>query len=363
MEEGFNMNLSDNRLLFEQTVQNIRPIGKDLIAKAFQRLDNLTKPRRSLGFLEDIAARLVAILGGEKPRITGRKVCVFVGDHDVVREGVSAYPREVTLLMVKNFIAGNAAINVLARRAGAEVEVIDIGMADDPGALPGLLRLNVRRGAGNIAQGPAMTVEEAVQAIVVGINRAHAAIDKNVSILATGEMGIGNTTPAAALHAAYLGLPAAELVGPGTGLDAAGVQKKNKVVSQALDVNKRRCSNALEILAALGGLEIAGICGLCLGAAARSRPVAVDGFISGAGALAAMRICPAVKDYLFFAHVSAEPGHRRFFEKEKLRPLVDLGMRLGEGTGAIIAMQIIEDALAIYNDMATFAEAGITPGA
>lgn len=353
----------NSQLTLEQTIRNIKPVDTNLIARAYERLDNLTKPRRSLGLLEEIAARLVAIIGIKKPRLTGKKICVFVGDHDVVKEGVSAYPQEVTMLMVKNFIAGHAAINVLAKRSGAEIEVIDIGMANDPGALPGLVRQNVRRGAGNISKGPAMSVAEAVQAIAVGINRANAAIDHKITLLATGEMGIGNTTPAAALHAAYLCLPADELVGPGTGLDSPGVRRKIEVVSRALNVNKSLCRSPLETLAALGGLEIAGICGLCLGAAARSRPVAVDGFISGTGALAAMRICPAVKDYLFFAHVSAEPGHRKFFESEKLRPIVNLDLRLGEGTGAAIAMQIMEDALAIYNEMATFAEAGIAPGA
>lgn len=357
------MNDSSNQHLFDETIRNIKPVDAKLIAKAYERLDNLTKPRRSLGLLEEIAARLVAISGQEKPRITGRRVCIFVGDHEVVKEGVSAYPQEVTLAMVKNFIAGKAAINVLAKRSGAEVEVIDIGMANDPGALPGLVRQNVRRGAGNISKGPAMSVAEAVRAIAVGINRADDAVARKINLLATGEMGIGNTTPAAALYAAYLCLPADGLVGPGTGLDSPGVRRKIEVVSRALNMNKSLCSGALETLAALGGLEIAGICGLCLGAAARSLPVAVDGFISGAGALAAMRICPAVKDYLFFAHVSAEPGHRIFFESEKLRPIVDLDMRLGEGTGAAIAMQIMEDALAIYNEMATFAEAGIAPGA
>lgn len=355
--------MQNNQSLFEETIRNIKPLRGDLIARAYERLDNLTKPKRSLGFLEEIAARLAVIIGGEKPAMGKRRVCIFVGDHGVVRESVSAYPQEVTLAMVHNFIAGKAAINVLGRRAGAEVEVIDVGMACDPGQLPGLVRQNVRRGAGNIARGPAMAVHEALQAITVGINRAEIAFEQDVAVLATGEMGIGNTTPATALFAAYLNLPADKLVGPGTGLDEAGVRKKAEIVAAALAVNRERCGSALETLAALGGLEIAGICGLCLGAAARSRPVAVDGFISGAGALAAIRICPAVRDYLFFAHLSAESGHRLFFEKEKLRPLISLDMRLGEGTGAAIAMQIMEDALAVYNEMATFAEAGIAPGA
>lgn len=352
-----------NTRYYEETIRAIRPVPPEAIARAYQRLDALTKPRRSLGFLEEMAARVAAILQQERPRVAGKRVFVFVGDHQVVAEGVSAYPSEVTALMVKNFLAGGAAINVLARQAGAGVEVIDIGMRDDLGKLPGLLARNVKRAAANIARGPAMSMAEAAQAVTVGMELAAAAADEGVTLMATGDMGIGNTTPASALLSAYLGLSAKELVGPGTGLDRDGVCRKVKVVEQALEVNRSRCTGALETLAALGGLEIAGICGLCLGGAARARPVVVDGFISSAGALAAMRICPAVKDYLFFAHMSAEPGHRRFFERERLRPIIDLGMRLGEGTGAAIAMQIIEDAIAIYNEMATFADVGITPGA
>lgn len=352
-----------HRELYDRTLRMIRPVSPDWIAKAYQRLDSLTKPRRSLGYMEELASRLVAILQQTHPKIAGRRVFVFAGDHKVTAEGVSAYPSAVTTLMVKNFIGGGAAINVLARRAGAEVEVIDIGMAEDPGKLKGLLRLNVKRGADNIARGPAMTTEDAVRAVIVGIERANQAIDHHVTLLATGEMGIGNTTPATALLSVLLGLPVSDLIGPGTGLDAAGTAHKRKVVEQAIAINRANCTDPLATLAALGGLEIAGICGLCLGAAARARPVVVDGFISSAGALVALRLCPAVKDYLFFAHMSAEPGHRKFFEKECLRPIVSLDMRLGEGTGAAIAMQIMEDALAIYNEMATFAQAGIAPGA
>ncbi|MBI2437697.1 MAG: nicotinate-nucleotide--dimethylbenzimidazole phosphoribosyltransferase [Lentisphaerae bacterium] len=352
-----------DRELYDRTLHMIQPVAPAWIAKAYQRLDSLTKPRRSLGYLEELAARLVAVFQQAQPKIEGKRIFVFVGDHKVVAEGVSAYPAEVTGLMVKNFVGGGAAINVLARRAGAQVEVIDIGVAEDPGELKGLLRLNVKRGADNIARGPAMTVDEAVRAIAVGIERANQAADNHVTLMATGDMGIGNTTPAAALLAVLLDLPAADLVGPGTGLDTKGVERKRQVVKKAVAVNQARCTDPLSALAAVGGLEIAGICGLCLGAAARARPVAVDGFISTAGALAAMRLCPAVKDYLFFAHMSAEPGHRKFFEKERLRPIVDLDMRLGEGTGAAIALQIMENALAIYNEMATFEQAGITPGA
>ncbi len=347
--------------LYRQTIAAVKPVESSALAAAYGRLDMLTKPRRSLGYLEDVAARLAAILGGSKPSISNRRVFVFVGDHKVVAEGVSAYPAAVTGLMVKNFLAGGAAINVLARRAGADLEIIDIGMAEDLGARTGLLRLNVKRGADNIARGPAMSVAEALRAVSVGIERAQLAAGQGVALMATGEMGIGNTTPAAALLAALLALPARELVGPGTGLDAAGRQRKLLAVERALEVNRALCAGPLETLAALGGLEIAGLCGLCLGAAACARPVVVDGFISSAGALVAMRLCPAAKDYLFFSHQSAEPGHRRFFEREALRPLLDLNLRLGEGTGAALAMQLLDGALAVYNEMATFAEVGIKP--
>lgn len=344
-------------------VNAITPVSPALLEQAWKRLDDLTKPRRSLGYLEELAARYVAMSGQARPRLGARRVCVFAGDHHVTAEGVSAYPSEVTGLMVKNFVGGGAAINVLARQAGADVQVVDIGVAHDLGDLPGLTRCNVKRGAANIAKGPAMTVAEAEQAIAVGLACAESAAAAGVTVLGTGEMGIGNTTPASALYAVYLGLPVKELTGPGTGLDAAGVVRKIEVIEAAVALNRPRCTDALHTLAALGGLEIAGICGLCLGGAARRIPVIVDGFISSAGALAAMRLCPAVKDYLFFAHQSAEPGHQIFFQREGLRPILSLGMRLGEGTGAAIAMQILADAVAVYNEMATFADIGITPGA
>jgi nicotinate-nucleotide--dimethylbenzimidazole phosphoribosyltransferase len=347
----------------QATLEKIRPVPVARMEKAYERLDNLTKPRRSLGYLEELAARYVAISGRERPTMGGKRICVLAGDHKVTAEGVSAYPSVVTQLMVKNFLGGGAGINVLARRAGASVEVVDMGVDGDLGDLPGLLAHKVKHGADNIAKGPAMTLDECRQAVEVGITLAEKAVGQGVTLLGTGEMGIGNTTPAAALFAAFLNLPAQDVTGPGTGLDAAGVATKAAVIERALQINRAYCVGPLATLAALGGLEIAGLCGLCLGAAARQTAVVVDGFISSAAALAAMRMCPAAKDYMFFAHMSAEPGHRKFFEREGLRPIVDLGLRLGEGTGAAIAMQIIEDAVAVYNEMATFAEVGIAPGA
>lgn len=352
-----------NEQKLNELINGIRPVDKAGIDKAFERLDSLTKPRRSLGYLEHLAARYVAITKQSKPRITKKRVMVFAGDHGVTAEGVSAYPSEVTVLMVRNFAGGGAAINVLARRIGADVEIIDIGMAGDAGDLPGVLKKNVRRGTANFAKGPAMTRDEALKAIAVGIERAENAAKDGVSIIATGEMGIGNTTPSAALFSKWLDIPVKDITGPGTGLDEKGVAHKISVIEKAIKINTDKCTDVLGTLTALGGLEIAGICGLCIGASSKGIPVAVDGFISTAGALAAMRLCPAVKDYLFFAHMSAEPGHKKFFEREGLRPIIDLGMRLGEGTGAAIAIQMIENALAVYNEMATFADIGITPGA
>lgn len=350
-------------MALSDAIAGVVPVKETDLVKARARLDSLTKPLGSLGLLEEMAARYAGFAGTDKPSIGKKKIFVFAGDHGVVEEGVSAYPAEVTQLMLVNFLMGGAAINVLARRAGADVEVIDIGVAKEPESKEGLIAVNVKRGTDNMVKGPAMSLEEATRAIEVGIERATLASAAGVKVAATGEMGIGNTTPAAAIMAAILKLPVEDVVGPGTGLDTDGVKRKTDVIKKALEVNAAALTGPLEILAAVGGMEIAGICGLCLGAAASKMAVLVDGYISTAGALVAMKLCPAVKDYLFFSHMSSEPGHRKFFESEGLRPILDLGLRLGEGTGAAIAMQLLEDAVAIYNEMATFEDMGITPGA
>lgn len=342
---------------------SVVPPDSARLAAAQERLDHLTKPRGSLGHLEELAARYVAIRGEERPvPTTGRRICLFAGDHGVVAEGVSAYPAAVTGLMVRNILAGGAAINALARAAGGEVEVTDVGMAEDLGALPGLRRRNVRRGAGNIARGPAMTLAECEAAVRAGMEAAERAARDGVRLLGTGEMGIGNTTPASALLAFFLRADPAALTGAGTGLNAAGRARKTEVIRRALAANAA-ADTPFKALAALGGLEIAAICGLCLGGARHRLAVVVDGFISCAGALAAMRLRPAVRDYLFFSHLSAEPGAACLFAAEGLRPVFSLDMRLGEGTGAALALPVIAAAVAVYNEMATFAEAGIAPGA
>jgi nicotinate-nucleotide--dimethylbenzimidazole phosphoribosyltransferase len=349
--------------MLKKTIDEIRPLSKAWYDKAWARLDNLSKPRRSLGMLEEIAASVTAIREEERPRIDKKAVFVFAGDHGVVVEGVSAYPQEVTGAMVRSFLSGGAGINVLARRAGADVSVIDIGMKEDIKDIEGLMRKNVKRGTDNIAEGPAMTVEDAEQAVNVGIETAFTAYNNGKNMIATGEMGIGNTTPSSAIYSVLLPCNVEDITGRGTGLEDEGIRRKIKVIERAIEINGEILKTPLSILAALGGLEIAGICGLCLGGAARRMIVVVDGFISSAGALVAMRMCPAVKEYLFFAHRSHEKGHRMFFEKEGLRPILDLDLRLGEGTGAAIAMQIIEDSIAVYNEMATFEDINVKPGA
>ena len=349
--------------MLKQALSQIKPVSEAWLTKARKRLDNLTKPRGSLGRLEEMAARIVAIREEERPATAKKEVFVFVGDHGVVSEGVSAYPQEVTALMVKNFLAGGAGINVLARCAAANVSVIDIGMKEDLQGAGELIRKNVKRATENIAQGPAMTREEAERAVGVGIEIANNASDSGAIMIATGEMGIGNTTPASALLSALLPVEVVDVTGRGTGLDEEGLRHKQKVIEQAIEMNRATFDDPISILAAIGGFEIAGICGLCLGGAARRLIVVVDGFISSAGALVAMRLNPTVRDYLFFSHKSSEKGHGIFFEREGLSPILDLDLRLGEGTGAALAMQVLESATKLYNEMATFEEVGIKAGA
>ena len=349
--------------MWNKIIKEIKPVSELWISKAWKRLDNLSKPKRSLGYLEEMASRVVAIYEKEKPEINKKAVYVFVGDHGIVEEGVSAYPQEVTALMVRNFLAGGAGINVLSRRAGADVFVVDIGMKEEIADAPELINRNVKRSTDNMAKGPAMTREEAEKAIDAGIEIALNASENGVNMIATGEMGIGNTAPSSALYSVMLPAKLADVTDKGTGLEDEGIKLKVKIIEKALEINRSIMDDPVSILAAVGGLEIAGICGLCLGAASRRMVVVVDGFISSAGALVAMKICPAVKDYLFFSHKSSEKGHRIFCEKEGIRPILDLDLRLGEGTGAACAMQIIENAVSIYNEMATFDDVGIDAGA
>ncbi len=329
-------------------------------AAAWERLDSLTKPPRSLGTLEAIAARIATLQRCERPDVAPMAIVLMAGDHGVTAQGVSPYPSEVTGQMVANFSAGGAAINQLARHAGARLVLVDVGVAGDVSHIEDVVHAKVRSGTADLSTGPAMTREEAAQAVLVGVRVTEGLAADGVRLVGTGEMGIGNSTAAAALTAAYCGSEPADVVGAGTGLDAAGVEHKARVIARALDVNHAAHLDPLGVLAALGGLEIAGLAGVFIGSAARGLPVVSDGFIAGAAALAAVRICPEAAGYLFPSHRSAEPGHAAVLAALGLTPVLDLDMRLGEGTGAALAMDIIAAACEVMSGMATFSSAGVT---
>lgn len=344
----------------ETILKSIRTVDNNLEPRLRARLNNLTKPPGSLGSLEDIVTRYGLMTNTENPRLGKKRIYTFAADHGVVESGVTCYPKAVTYQMVINMLAGGAAVNVLARHAGAEIRVVDIGVDADFNDLSNLIHRKIRRGTDNIEHGPAMSEEEAVQAINVGIEMANQAHTDGVSILGTGEMGIANTTPSSALCSVLLPCDVQAVTGRGTGVSDAMLAKKVRVIERAIHVNKALLSDPLKILSALGGLEIAGICGLCLGAAANRIPVVIDGFISSAGALVACRLCETVRQYLFFSHLSQEQGHRVFMQQFDIRPILDLDLRLGEGTGAALAMTIIDASIKIYNEMATFDNAGVS---
>lgn len=345
--------------LLEKTINDIKPLDAALIDKAQARLDTLTKPKDSLGRLEEFARRVVAITGKIDPRITRKVIFTFAADHGVADEGVSAFPKEVTAQMVYNFLRGGAGINVLARHFNAEVRVVDIGVDHDFNGTKDLIHKKVVHGTRNIRKGPAMTRDEAVRCIETGIELANEYASEG-AIFGTGEMGIANTTPSSAIIAAFTGLPVAELTGRGTGIDDDVFKHKVQVIEDALSLNKPLSTDPLDVLAKVGGAEIGGIAGLILGAAAQRIPVVADGFISTAGALIAYELKPSVRNYVFASHNSVERGHRVMLERMRLRPIVDLDLRLGEGTGAALAISIIEAGVKIYNEMATFGDAGVS---
>lgn len=343
----------------EQLIEKIEPLNKGAMQKALIRLNNLTKPIGSLGVLEDLIIQLAGITGEVKPKVKKKMVIVMAGDHGVVEEGVSSAPQSVTPQMVYNFLNGGAGINVLARCAGAQVKVVDVGVADPALKNDSLISRKVRLGTANMVKGPAMSREEALQAINIGVEIAWQEIDQGIELLATGEMGIGNTTPSSAILAVYADASLSEIVGPGVGLNNEGVLHKIKAIETALAVNEPDPTDPLDVLAKVGGLEIAAMAGLILGAAARKVPVVIDGFISGASALIACKIAPRVKDYIIASHLSEEPGHKIMLEAIGMEPMLRMRMRLGEGTGAALAFNIVEAATRIMSEMATFDEAGV----
>ncbi|MBT6595926.1 MAG: nicotinate-nucleotide--dimethylbenzimidazole phosphoribosyltransferase [Nitrospina sp.] len=349
--------------LIQDTLNSIKPIPLLRFETAQTHLDSLTKPPGSLGLLEDLAKKYAAIRDTSQPAINKKSVIIFAADHGVTEEGISAYPAEVTPQMVQNFLDGGAAVNVLAKQQNAEILVVDIGVNHKFAPHPELLDRKIAFGTRNLAKEPAMTRAEAEEAIAIGIQIAAQLADTDVDLLATGEMGIGNTTASSAIFSVLSGLPANKVTGRGTGIDDKTLDKKISVIQQALERHAPDLDDPIDILAKVGGFEIGGIMGLLLGAASKNIPVVIDGFISSAGASLAIKLNPAIKDYIFSSHRSAEPGHEVFFDLLQAPPLFDLKMRLGEGTGAVLAFNLIEAAVKIYSEMATFQSAGISGSA
>lgn len=347
-------------------IQGIEPLNQEWRQRARQYLNKLAIPQGSLGELLTLAEQLAGIKQDLKPSVAKKTVVTMAGDHGVVEEGVSAFPQEVTPQMVANFVAGGAAINVLAGVAGAEVVVVDMGVAADLGELVNqgeILSCKIDYGTRNMAQGPAMTREQAVSALEAGINIVRKMAGEGVELLATGDMGIGNTTPSSAILAVFSGRSVEEVTGRGTGINDEALENKVRVIQKALDLNRPDSTDPIDVLAKVGGFEIGGIAGVILGAAYYKIPVVVDGFISSAGALVAKELAPASLDYMIAAHLSMEPGHRIMLSELGLRPLLDLNLRLGEGTGAALAMNIVESAAQVISKMLTFEDAGVTPDA
>ncbi|WP_405080248.1 nicotinate-nucleotide--dimethylbenzimidazole phosphoribosyltransferase [Paenibacillus chitinolyticus] len=345
----------------QDVIGAIRPLRQEAKDAASVHLDNLTKPPGSLGKLEDMARQLAGITGEVMPDMSRKAIVVMAADHGVCEEGVSAFPQEVTRQMVMNFLQGGAAVNVLARHAGAEVVCVDIGVNADL-EHPDLFTRKVRKGTANMAREAAMTREEALQAIRAGIEVADELAGRGVRVLATGEMGIGNTTASSALLSVLGGIAVEDAVGRGTGIDDARWLHKQEVVRRAIEVNKPDADDALDVLAKVGGLEIAGLTGVILGAAKNACPVVIDGFISSAAALVASRLAPESQPYMIASHQSHEQGHGRMLEAVGLSPMLHMDMRLGEGTGAALCFTLMDAAGKIMREMASFESAGVSRG-
>lgn len=346
----------------EATFREIYPQDTTFRNQAKARLDQLTMPHWALGDLMDLAVDLAGMTRSLSPPVQRKKVVVMAGDHGVTAEGVSKYPSEVTAQMIYNFVNGGAGINALARQAGAEVVVVDMGATADLNELvreKKIISKKIGKGTDNMAKGPAMARTNAVLAIEAGIQVAEQ-LGPEVDVFGTGDMGIGNTTPSAAIASVLTGNKVADVTGRGTGIDDAQLEHKIKVIEQAIYENQPDPKDGIDVLAKVGGFEIGGIAGLIIGAAAQRKPVVVDGFISTAGALIAYSLEPFVRDYIICAHRSVEQGHRLMHEKLRLKPMLDLNLRLGEGTGAALAMNLVEAAVHILTDVATFEEAGVT---
>jgi nicotinate-nucleotide--dimethylbenzimidazole phosphoribosyltransferase len=343
----------------QELLGKISDIDCQLMDKTQIRLDNLTKPQGSLGRLEELAKLIVGITGRENPQLNKKVIFTFVGDHGVVAEGVSAFPQAVTEQMVYNFINGGAGINVLARQVGAKVIIADLGVVGDLKVSPGLIIRKIAPGTKNMVKEPAMTKNQVLAAVRAGQDIFETELSQGIDIIGTGEMGIGNTTASSAIVAVLTGKPVAQVTGRGTGITDAALANKIRVIETAIKINQPDPQDPLDVLAKVGGLEIAGLVGVILSAAAHSVPVVVDGFISSAAALVAYKLSPQVKNYLISAHVSVESGQKAILDFIGLNPLLDLKFRLGEGTGAALGIGLAEAAVKILTEMASFSSAGV----
>ena len=356
--------MTEENITLAEIIKGIKPIDHEWIDKAKARTEQLLMPTRALGRLHDIAERLCGIQKTLQPAIDRKAVLVMAGDHGVVEEGVSAYPQEVTGAMIQTFLTGGAGINAISRHVGADVYVVDMGIIAelDTGSMPGKDQLIIRKiapGTANFTRRPAMSKENAEKALINGFRQTSSLFQVGIDIVGTGDMGIGNTTPSAAIGAVITGTGLEQMVGRGTGVDDEGLARKRDVIRRGIEANSPDPHDGLDVLSKVGGFEIGGIAGIVLAAAYHSHPVVIDGFISTAGALIAHALCPAVVDYVFAGHCSEEPGHRAMLQHLGLKPILDLGMRLGEGTGGALAMSVIEGASHIFKAVLTFEEAGV----
>ena len=350
--------------LLSNTISAIGPLDSKVMEKVQQRLNTLTKPQGSLGRLEELARHIAGITGQESPKFKHKVIFTLAADHGVTDEGVSAYPKEVTSQMVYNFLRGGAGINVLSKQINARVVIVDMGVATElenaERGMRNFKNCKINHGTGNFTKGPAMTRSDAMKSIETGNKLVEEEIDNGVDIIGTGDMGIGNTTPSSAITSVFTGCRAEDVTGYGTGINEFTWSNKVESIKKGIALNKPDSSNPIDVLAKVGGYEIGGIAGVILGAAWHRIPVVIDGFISGAGALIATNLAPQAKDFIIASHCSQERGHKYALDNMKLKPLLDLNMRLGEGTGAALAMSLCESAIRILNEMATFGEASIS---
>lgn len=344
----------------KETLNKIEKIDHSLAQMTQERLDSLTKPKGSLGRLEELAKCVVEITKNQNPKLEKKVIFTLVADHGVAKDGVSAFPQEVTPQMIYNFIQGGAAINVLAKHVGARVIIVDMGVASDLKTDGKLVEKKVGYGTKNMAEGPAMTRDEAIQSIENGIEVFEEEFSQGIDIVGTGDMGIANTTASSAITSIFTEARVEDVTGRGTGLDDKALSHKVTVIKKAIECNNPQSADAIDVLSKVGGFEIGGLAGVILAAASRRVPIVIDGFISGAAALVAYSLEPKVKDYLIAGHCSVERGHKIILEHIGLKPLLDLDLRLGEGTGAALAMQIIEAGIKILTQMATFRNAGVS---